>query len=305
MPIPASYLTSATPSTSDSFPPHTSSGATSVITAVKASIGSPFFHAHLQEGRRIEEGSDVTSIGSSIGGPGARSGASGSGSSRRVSTLITKTLRSVGPSAGTKRRDAPEAPHGSRARANPQPAEKPARGAGVRVAVPSAKSQLYPQDIFPCRSAGSSPARAMAFPIGVDEQDVWMAEASAQAAAASGVAVPPSKRYHYITRSQSLDAGLQQQAPRMRKPNASYNALYGTQSSQMYPFAPGPPMRMAEDSRSTNANAKLWAALAPAVQGRHLSPIDEATAQLGERHGETASLRSSAFPAATLPRSYH
>lgn len=308
MPIPASYMTSATPSLSDSFSPHTSSGAASVITAVKASVGSPFFHAHLQEGRRIEEGSDVASAGSSTGGSGARSGTSGGGSNHGVSSLHTNVPRSANASTERKLRDTPESgPHGSRARANPQRTEKPARDASARIAVPSAKNQLHLQDAFMSRSAGSSPARTTPYPIGVDEQDVWMAAASAQAAAAAGVNLPPSKRYHYITRSQSLDAGIQQQAPKMRKQNASFNAAYNAQISQTYPFAPGPPMRIGgEELRMPmpDANVNPWATAPPVVRGRHLSPIEETTSYFGDKHGDTASLRSSMSSASIVTRFY-
>ncbi|KAH8112367.1 hypothetical protein DFH11DRAFT_1511717 [Phellopilus nigrolimitatus] len=244
-------FTTASDSTRDSSVPHTPP-TSSVITAVKASLGSPFFHARLQEGQRIDE-ADASDVHYEV-------------SAFAISLSGTSSARSLPPAKQFLTSGCEGQPRGSRGLV----AEKSARGArSSRSSRTTPRASLSQQ---PAKIRSPS-AVAATMPYAADDQDFWAMVADAQ-----NPAPPASRHYHYLTRSQSVDAGTHQHSPKLRKQNASYSPAYGTPMYQPDHVEHGPV--------SSGVTAG-W----PPARGRHLSPIEEVQF-FSEKHGDTASLNS-------------
>ena len=246
--------------------PHTPSS-TSVVTGLKAALGAgSFFHAHLQEGQRIEDSPSPSSLRYEVsayaispnGGlaPGAHARKSGKTSiceeSPRVSHQPSTEKAGAGPSIGSSSSSAVTS-------------SLPAQAALGRS---SAKKWGY---------SGSATAMSS------DNREFWEMVTDAKAAAVTEPVSAVPRRHHYITRSQSMDAAADvvhfQPAPKMHKKNASYSAGV---VSPMYPDS-------VENTLAAPGVQMTWCP----TRGRYLSPIEEVQF-FPEKQGDAASLHSSA-----------
>ncbi|EJD02025.1 uncharacterized protein FOMMEDRAFT_168586 [Fomitiporia mediterranea MF3/22] len=258
-----STMTRSTTDTSTSAP-HTPSSS-SVITGLKAALGSgSFFHAHLQEGQRF---SDEAS--------------SPDGVRYEVSAYA------IGPNNGVTPGAYPRKPNKAAFVREEQThvstrhgAEKPASGA----LTPLSSSPPTHTSLPAQAQASRSPVRkwtrsASATAMSSDNQGVWEMLSDTQAVPSN--AAPTQRRYHYITRSQSADAAADavhlQQAPKMRKQNASYSPGFSapiySETAENIPAGPGAPSAWCPSS------------------GRYLSPIEEVQS-CPEKQVDSASLHS-------------
>lgn len=265
----STMTTRTTASDASTSAPHTPPSS-SVVTGLKASLGTgPFFHAHLQEGQRIED------ISPSAVRYEVAAYAIGPKSVVASGKLPQRSKRvNVNVSEGTPR-------------VSQRHAEELASGAQLTSSSISPTSAPGGPQALPSRPGAKKWTRsASATVMPSDPSEFWRVVQEAQTAVNNGTPIP--QRYHYITRSQSAsaaaDAGHLQQAPKMRKQNASYSPGFGTpayhETVEITPAAPaGPP---------------TWCP----SRGRYLSPIEEVQF-FPEKQGDAASLHSSTWTEAS------
>ncbi|KAL5478302.1 hypothetical protein ACEPAI_2486 [Sanghuangporus weigelae] len=243
--------------------PHTPSSS-SVVTGLKASLGTgPFFHAHLQEGLRIEDDPP-----SAIRYEVAAYAINPKG-------VVTSGKFSQKSKAGVNVRE--ETPRVSQRHAGEKGSVGARAVSSSTLTMPVPAAGVYQQSPLSRTPAEKRTRSASATAMSSDPTEFWRAVQETQAALNGGT--PVSRRNHYITRSQSAsaaaDAGHLQQAPKMRKQNASYSPGFGTpayhETVENTPVAPNGTLR--------------WCP----TRGRFLSPIEEL---YPEKQGDAASLHS-------------
>ncbi|OCB88292.1 hypothetical protein A7U60_g4594 [Sanghuangporus baumii] len=243
--------------------PHTPSSL-SVVTGLKASLGTgPFFHAHLQEGLRIED--DPPSA--------VRYEVSAYAISPKG--IVTSGKFPQKSKAGVNVRE--ETPQVSQRHAGETSSLGAQAVSSSTLTMPVPVAGVHQQALLSRTSARKCTRSASATAMSSDPTEFWRAVRETQTAMNGGT--PVSRRNHYITRSQSAsaaaDAGHLQQAPKMRKQNASYSPGFGTpayhETVENTPVAPNSTLR--------------WCP----TRGRFLSPIEEL---FPEKQGDAASLHS-------------
>lgn len=242
-----------------------------VLTAVRASSArSPFFHARLQEGQRIDEPEDEEEL-------------EEEDSEEEVEALLHLHARVPGGeatpalcvmlprrTAAVSIADASPALSLGGGRDQKQHA---ARGHPTEKSPHHARASSSPPSLSTyASSAGPSTPAAMS-----DTQDFWAMVQD------TPIPAPATRRYHYLTRSQSTGNF----APAAKPPDSP---------SSVYPVQPSP-LRTEFDPREPDSVQHVSPSHPWSPSQRHLSPIDEGSyfteRQQGGPQADTISLNSS------------
>lgn len=271
-------------SSSNSSPPHTPS---SVVTAVKATQRSPFFHARLQRGLRID--SPVSSDDSSFTSSHAARLQLAEAVLLSTGSYSAEQIISARNGCDEKTQEARGYPTASFIAAEKSPFGQGHASTTSRLPLLVHPSRLSAKS-RPLPASSSSQLQTAQMPMPAADQDFW-----ASIADAPSQATPTSRRYHYLTRSQST--GAFQQSPKMRKKNASYNAAFDGPQYQVTPSPLRAEYDLQEQDIADSGSSGTWL---PAH--RHLSPIDEgqffpdkrgSPTQASGVHGDAISMHSS------------
>ena len=244
----------------------------SYITGLKGYLGAgPFFHALLQQGQRIDD--------SKL--PAQHHDSSPFSSKKSSRELMSSPGVHIGKAITTG--ECEDAPRGS-----PGTAQDPFAPRGVGTSFfPSTNDNPFPQ---PSKARVSRSASLMPPPTTDQDFCRWAMGAGTQAAKE---AQKDLRRYHYLTRSQSLDAGISHKAPVMRKPAPSYDPGFGV----LYQAAPDFAVAREQDEQGAveaePSDAGTHVSYAP-TRGRNLSPIEEVqfSPSVKDRHGDASSISS-------------
>ena len=263
----------AAPSEASGSVPHTPStpSKSNYITGLKGLVGAgPFFHALLNQGQRIDESKHAS----------FRSDSSPFASKKSSRELMPSSDVHTGRAITTGEGD--YAP-----RESPRHGQDPfaPRGAGAAF-FPANSDHPFPQ---PSKARISRSASLMPPPTTDQDFCRWAMGAGAQAAKD---AQKDLRRYHYLTRSQSVDASFSQRgAPRLHRPNASYDPGYGV----LHQVAPEFAAAREEAEYHQGSDEVEPSSLDTLVQygptrGRNLSPIEEMS--LEKQQGDASSINS-------------
>lgn len=261
------------PSDASGSVPHTPStpSKSNYITGLKGLVGAgPFFHALLNQGQRIDESKHAS----------FRPESSPFSSKKSSRELMPSPDVHTGRAITTG--DCENVP-----RESPGHAQDPFAPRGVGAAFFPANSD----NPFPQHSKARITRSASLMPPPTTDQDFcrWAIGAGAQAAKD---AQKDLRRYHYLTRSQSVDAGFSHKgAPRLQRPNASYDPGYG-ELHQVPPEFAAMQLQPAEHQGVDEVDPSSLDTLVSygPTRGRNLSPIEEMS--LEKPQGDASSISS-------------